>query len=134
MQIRQAQLEDADECNNLFLADDEEYWSLRDFKSSSDNPDIIFLVAEENEGIIGYILGFIVPTKRDEVALHETRVHRNSRGKGVGVALVNEFCRHAFEIGAKVVYALIEPALMKFYGDACRFERNADWIEVIRKQ
>ncbi len=134
MHIRPARPDDAKVCYELFLADAEEYWSPDDFRRSTEDSHVIFLVAEEADDIVGYILGFFVPTRKSEVGLHETRVHRDSRGKGIGTTLVAEFCRQAFTRGAKIVSASIEPELMKFYGDACGFQKSGEWIEVDMKQ
>jgi GNAT superfamily N-acetyltransferase len=133
MQIRQARLEDAKKCFRIFLKDNEEYWTEEDFRSSAADDRVIFLIAEEQDSVVGYVLGFFVPTRKSEVGLHETRVDRDRRGTGIGSALVNAFVQFAFEKGAKVVSADVEKELLPFYHDACGFKRAGEWIEVSMK-
>jgi len=103
-------------------------------ESSAEHDDVIFLVAEEDSRIIGYILGFVMPTRRKEAMLVETRVHKEERGRGIGTKLVDAFCKEAFARGAKEVEAEVEPELLKFYRDACGFKEVHKWIEVGRKK
>ncbi len=134
MQIRQARLDDAERCFRIFLKDNEEYWTQEDFRSSAVDDSVIFLVAEEQDNIVGYILGFFVPTRKSEVGLHETRIDRDRRGGRIGSALVNAFVRFAFERGAEIVSADVEEALLPFYRDACGFKQAGEWIEVSMKR
>lgn len=134
MQIRQAKLDDAEKCFRIFLKDNEEYWTQEDFRSSAADESVIFLVAEEQDNILGYILGFFVPTRKSEVGLHETRVDRDKRGAGIGSALVKAFVRFAFEKGVEVVSADVEEGLLPFYRDACGFKHAGEWIEVSMKR
>lgn len=134
MQIREAELDDAEKCFRIFQKDNEEYWTQEDFRSSALDESVIFLVAEEQDNIVGYVLGFFVPTRKAEVGLHETRVDRNRRGGRIGSALVNAFVRFAFERGAEVVSADVEEALLPFYCDACGFKQAGKWIEVSMKR
>jgi len=134
MLIRRGKKEDSEECMGLYKLDNEKYWEISDFRSSAEHADVIFLVAEEDNRIVGYILGFIMPTRRKEAMLVETRVHRKERGRGIGTKLVDAFCREAFARGAKEVEAEVEPQHLKFYRDACGFKEVHKWIEVSRKK
>jgi len=134
MFIRKAIREDSEECMRLFELDNEKYWEISDFRRSAEHADVIFLVAEEDRRIVGYILGFVLPTRRKEAMLIETRVHRKERGRGIGTKLVDAFCREAFARGAKEVEAEIEPQHLEFYRDACGFKEVHKWIEVGRKK
>ena len=134
MLIRKGTEEDSEECMKLYKLDNEKYWEISDFRSSAEHADVIFLVAEEDSRIVGYILGFVTPTKREEALLIETRVHKEERGRGTGTKLVDAFCKEAFARGAKAVDALIEPQHLKFYRDACNFKEVHKWIEVDRKK
>jgi ribosomal protein S18 acetylase RimI-like enzyme len=134
MLIRRGTKEDSEECMRLFELDNETYWEISDFRSSAEHADAIFLVAEEDGRIVGYILGFVTPTRREEAMLIETRVHKKERGRGIGTNLVEAFCREAFARGAKTVGALVEPQHLKFYRDACSFKEVHKWIEVSRKK
>lgn len=126
MLIRDTNTNDIENCLNL---DNENYWTKRDFSESIKNKMAIFLVAEDNDIIMGFVIGFIVPTKFYEAIIHETRVDENFRGKRIGTKLVNEFCAQAEEKGVKTVYAMIESALKPFYLDACGFSETGKWVE-----
>jgi ribosomal protein S18 acetylase RimI-like enzyme len=79
MLIRKGTKKDSEECMRLFKLDNEKYWEISDFRSSAEHADVIFLVAEEDGRIVGYILGFVTPTRRNEAMIHETRVHKKER-------------------------------------------------------
>jgi ribosomal protein S18 acetylase RimI-like enzyme len=134
MRIRKGSKDDSEECMRLFESDNETHWEISDFRSSAEHADVIFLVAEEDCRIVGYILGFVMPTRRAEAMLVETRVHKGERGRGIGTELVDAFCREAFARGAKEVEAEIEPQHLRFYRDACGFKEVHKWIEVDRKK
>ncbi len=128
MIIRKGNKGDAKYC--VTIMDKESHLNESDFSSSSEDNDVLFLVAEENKKVLGYILGFIVPTKRTEALIHETRVDKKERNKGIGKKLVGTFCKEIFKKGVKIIYAEIEPQLLKFYKDACEFKESGKWIEV----
>ena len=134
MHIRKAAKDDSEGCMRLFELDNEKYWEISDFRNSAEHADVIFLVAEDDSRIVGYVLGFVMPTRRKEAMLVETRVHKKERGRGIGIKLVDAFCREAFARGAKEVEAEIEPQHLKFYRDACGFKEVHKWIEVDRKK
>jgi ribosomal protein S18 acetylase RimI-like enzyme len=134
MNIRRASKTDVDDCFNVLKSDEDSYWKEEDLRASVDDGRVIFLVAEENEKVTGYIQGFILPTKRTEALIHETRVRRQERGQGVGIRLVDAFCEEAFERGAEVVLAEIEPDLLNFYRDSCGFKERGKWVEVGKKK
>jgi ribosomal protein S18 acetylase RimI-like enzyme len=134
MLIRKGTEDDSEECMRLFELDNEKYWKISDFRSSAEHVDVIFLVAEEDGRTVGYILGFVMPTRREEAMIVETRVHKEERGRGIGTNLVDAFCREAFARGAKEVEAEIEPQHLRFYRDACGFKEVHRWIEVDRKK
>lgn len=128
--IRAGKKRDAEYCLNLTKLDGMEYWNLEDFENAAENDDVIFLVYEDDGEIIAYILGFILPTKETEAMIHETRVHKERRGEGIGTEIVDAFCDRAFEMGADVVIAEIDEELLNFYRDACNFEEGGKWVEV----
>jgi ribosomal protein S18 acetylase RimI-like enzyme len=134
MIVREAEKDDARGCIDLCRSDGVSYWRSSDFEGSSESDNAIFFVAEEGSEIIGYVLGFILPTKRTEALLHETRIKKQERGKEIGTKLVNAFCEEAFGKGAEVVLAEIEPNLLGFYAESCGFEERGQWIEVGRQR
>lgn len=83
---------------------------------------------------MGYSLGFIVPTKRTEALMHETRVDLKCRGKKVGTKLVDAVCKTLFSQGVEVIYAMIEPKLKPFYINSCKFKETGKWIEVEKRK
>jgi predicted N-acetyltransferase YhbS len=128
--IRNAGRVDAAECCNLAESDGVSYWRQQDFEASAE--EAIFLVAEDGGHVIGYVLGFILPTKESEALVHETRVKVEERGKGIGKDLVDAFCEEAFRRGVEIVLAEIEPEHLEFYRDRCGFVKKGSWIEVGR--
>jgi len=132
MKLRKATLKDIRKCLKLQELDKEKYWKLIDFQKAIKNKDVIFLIAEKEGNILGYVLGFIVPTKRIEALIHETRVDKKQRGKKIGTKLVNELCNNLFRKGVKEIYAEIEPELEKFYIKSCKFKKSRKWVEVKR--
>lgn len=128
MLIRDASETDIDAC----LGITDSYWKKEDFQNSIDNPNAIFLVAEVDDNIVGYINGFIVPTKNNEAMIHESRIKDEQRGQKYGSRLVDEFCEVAYEAGADIVYAMIEPELKAFYIDSCKFKNTGQWVEASR--
>ena len=137
MEIRTAEKKDAAEMEAIAVQEGEDYWSEDDFLQMLDNEDAIVIVAEgadEADGIMGYVTGFIVPTKRNEAMLHESRVDTNFRGQKIGSSLVESFCNEAFSRGAETVYALLEEKHKPFYIDACNFKETHTWIEASKKK
>jgi ribosomal protein S18 acetylase RimI-like enzyme len=130
MIIRKAIKKDLKGCLNLEKLDKGKYWKSIDFELAINNKLAIFLIAEEDKKIIGYIIGFFVPTKKTEVMIHETRVNKNLRHKKTGTKLVREFCKFAFANGSKEIYAEIDEKLKKFYINSCKFKKSRSWIEV----
>jgi GNAT superfamily N-acetyltransferase len=132
MRIRKGLLQDSSTCFHLFKLDNEDYWELRDFETSATHDDVIFLIAEQENKILGYILGFLVPTRRSEAGIHETRVRMDERGKGIGEKLVESFCIEALNRNARTISAEIEQELLPFYVGVCGFREVGKWIEVTR--
>jgi len=134
MKIRKGKIKDASLCLEIAKKDKAKHWEKSDFINSAKDNHAVFLVAEDNRKIVGYIVGFIVPTKRTEAMIHETRVDRNERGKDIGTKLVDGLCKEFFKRGVKVIYAEIEPRLLKFYRDSCKFRISGKWLEVAKKR
>ncbi|MCK5038690.1 MAG: GNAT family N-acetyltransferase [Thermoplasmata archaeon] len=130
MNIRKARKEDLRVCLDIDHRDNEYYWKPQDLENSVEDQHAIFLVAEEEQKVIGYIIGFIVPTKRAEAMIHVTRVDIPERKRGIGKKLVDDFCKEAFKRGADIVIAEIVPELLGFYRDVCGLEEKGNWIAV----
>lgn len=134
MKIRSAIVDDVNVCLNISMQENETNWTKQDFAESITNVNSIFLVAEEESKVVGYVIGYIVPTKKDEAMLHETRIDVNYRGKKIVTKLVQEFCNQAFCKKVKVVYALIENQLKPFYVDSCDFKETGKWVETSKRK
>lgn len=134
MTIRKANERDVKDCTNLSEMDEEYYWKPEDFRRSIEDKDVVFLVAEEDEDVVGYTLGFVLPTKRTEALVHATWVSKQNRGRGIGTKLVDAFCEEVFKRGVEIVLAEIEPDLLGFYRDSCSFEERGKWIEVSKQR
>lgn len=130
MKIRKARLADIKECLKIQKSDKEgNYWKEKDLQNCIKNNHVVFLVAEK-EKVIGYIIGFVVPSKTNEAMVHETRVLKKYRGEKIGTLLVNELNKKLFQEGAKTIYALIEHKLLPFYQNSCKYKKSAEWIQV----
>ena len=133
MKIRKANSMDSEQAYKLLNSEKKKSFTVSDFKSSTKHKDAIYFVAENERKIIGYVIGFISPTKKTDCMLAETRVLETKRGRHVGSLLVDAFCKEAFSRGAKNVYAEIERKHLNFY---CKnkFRKNGKWFEVVRSR
>ena len=129
MKIRKATPKDVKGCLALQKLDKEKYWKPSDFKKAISDKDVVFLVLEENKIILGYSIGFIVPTKRTDALVHETRVDKRERGKKIGTKLVDELCKNLFKNGVKDIYAQIKREHIKFYINSCKFKKSDTLID-----
>lgn len=134
MIIRKGKKGDIPSCMKLSESENKGYWTKSDFERCVSDKQVIFLVALENGKLVGFINGFIVPTKLIEAMIHETRVNLKQRGKNIGTEMVDAFCKEAFRKGVKTVYALIDKKLEPFYIKSCKFKRSGFWIETSRNK
>jgi GNAT superfamily N-acetyltransferase len=104
---------------NLFFLDG-------DFRRALVDRNTIFLVAELQSKVIGFVFGFVVPTKRSEAIIHATVVHRSHRNLGAGTALVNGFALEAFNRRVRVIFAEVETGPDRFY-ERCGFRKETVW-------
>jgi len=108
-------------------------FSSNDFGHALRNPDAIFLVAEGEDRVAGYVVGFVVPTKRDEAIVHSTTVHRAARGKGHGSALVRAFCDVVWARNVDRIFAVVEAGPDAF-DERCGFTKEATWPYMSRRR
>ncbi len=97
MLIRPLLKKDIKSCIALSVQEHETYWNTSDFLEALNNENALFLVVEVKKKIVGFINGFIVPTKKDEAMIHESRIDIHYRGRKIGTALVDHFCQAAFQ-------------------------------------
>ncbi len=87
------------------------------------------LVAEEHERLVGFLLGFVAPTRPPVAYVHMVGIHPEHRRRGVGARLYRCFgerCRAAGARQIKAVSFVGNEAAMRFH-EALGFEaRVAD--------
>tara|TARA_Y100000310_G_C20464024_1_gene706721 strand:+ start:388 stop:801 length:414 start_codon:yes stop_codon:yes gene_type:complete len=125
MIIRKAELKDCDECEKI--SNIEEFrlpnGRLPNSKSFEQSLNQIFLVAEEENKILGLILGNKLPP--DCVYLDLIVIHENFRGKGIGKKLLDAFRKELKEKGFDH-YFLVSPSFNK---DTLNFYKKNGLIE-----
>jgi len=131
--IRKAEPKDVPICLEVEASQGDSTFSEDDFRNSIADLNAIFLVAEQNQRVIGFILGFIVPTRRREATIHSTMVHRQQVQQGIGSLLVRNFAKLAFEQGAELIYAEVEEGSDKFY-EKCGFKKMSVWYSMLLKK
>ena len=90
---------------------DPERGYARWFATQLDAPDVILLVAEDDQGVAGYVYARMEPRSYNELLdacakLHDIYVDERARGRGVGEALCRETFARAAEKGAPRVVLL----------------------------
>jgi len=131
--IRKAEFRDVPFCLEVEASQGDSTFSESDFRNSITDPNAIFLVAEQNQQVKGFILGFIVPTRRREAIIHSTMVHKQHSRKGTGSSLVRGFAELAFEQGVELIFAEVEEGPDKFY-EKCGFEKVGVWYSMLLKK
>lgn len=131
--IRKAELGDVPFCSEVEASQENSTFSEHDFRNSIIDPNVIYLVAEQNQQVIGFILGFIVPTRRREATIHSTMTHRQYSQKGIGSSLVRKFAEHAFEQGVELIFAEVEDGPDKFY-EKCGFKKVGVWYSMLLRK
>ncbi len=130
MIIQPATPNDCEACLAISKDDGKDYWTKEDFQKIIHDPHAVLLVAKDNDELVGYIVGFIVPTKQNEGAIHETHVAINHRRKKIGTALVQALTEEFKQRGATVVVAFADQQYCPFYVNSCQFEKKREWTEV----
>jgi ribosomal protein S18 acetylase RimI-like enzyme len=124
--VRPGESGDIAACLEIETADGNVFFLDGDFRRALVDRDAIFLVAEVRDSVIGFVFGFVLPTKPSEAMIHATVVHPRQRHRGVGTALVNAFALEAFNRRVRVVFAEVETGPDRFY-EACGFRKEAVW-------
>jgi GNAT superfamily N-acetyltransferase len=128
MMVRLAVESDIASCLAIQASHNEQTFSAQDFRNSISDPNAILLVAESGDGaVVGFMTGFVVPTRYEEALVHSTMVNKPLEGKGIGRPLVGFFADFAFrERNVKVIYAEVEDGPDKFY-ETCGFRKVHEW-------
>jgi ribosomal-protein-alanine N-acetyltransferase len=130
--IRKAVPQDIPSCLEAEASHGDNTFSEGDLRNSITEPNAIFLVAEQRGQVVGFILGYVVPTRKREAAIHSTMVNSRYEKKGIGSSLVLNFARLAFGKGVELVYAEVETGPDKFY-EKCGFRKSAVWYSMLLK-
>jgi len=129
--VRSAEERDIPACMDVQESEGPPYFSEADFVSMVRNSECIFLVVELEERVVGFIAGFVLPTKRSEASIHSTMVHRRFRGRGLGRTLVESFATAAFgSRGVEIITAGVEPGPDIFY-QKCLFQKDLRWTSIV---
>lgn len=128
--IRKAVPEDIASCLEVETSQGDDTFSGDDFRNSIAEPNAIFLVAEQSQQVVGFILGYVVPTRKREAAIHSTMVNRRHEKRGIGSSLVLNFAELAFGQGVELVYAEVEEGPDIFYAK-CGFRKAAVWHSML---
>ena len=124
--VRQATDGDISACLEVSVSRKDAFFQERDFLRALKDEDAIYLVAEADGKVVGYIMGYVNPTKNDEVMIQSTMVHADYRNRGVGSMLVKSLADRAFNRGVKHVYAEVEDGPDRFYA-RCGFRKEYEW-------
>ena len=77
------------------------------------------LIAESSDGLAGFLIGFVSPSRDDEAYIHFAGVHPTFRGAGLGRELYGRFIAAAVEQDRPVIRAITTPsnhASIAFHG------------------
>ncbi len=131
--IRAATAKDVEACLGAQAARGDAYFTADDHRRSLADLGAIFLRVEIDSRVVGYVVGFVVPTKATEAMVHSTPVHRAWRKRGIGRALVRGFVEEAGRRGVEVVFAEVEEGPDRFYG-RCRFKQEMVWRSMVLRR
>ncbi len=95
LRVRPAGKGDVAACLEAQAAHGDRYFTEGDYLHALGDVDAIFLAAEVEGRVVGYILGFRVPTKQGEAGIHSTLVPPQHRNRGIGSRLVEGFAEEA---------------------------------------
>ncbi|HYM39218.1 MAG TPA: GNAT family N-acetyltransferase [Thermoplasmata archaeon] len=132
--VRESRESDIPSCLEIQRSEGNPLFSFQDFGTMVRDPDCIFQVFELKGRVVGFIAGFLVPTKRSEAIIHATMVHRDFRHRGIGKFLVESFAVTAFDKhGVGAILAQVESGPDAFYGK-CRFGKEAVWNSMVLRR
>lgn len=124
--VRTAGDSDISACLDVETKDGNVFFLDGDFRRALADRNTIFLVAERASRTIGFVIGYVVPSKQTEAIIHATVVLPAQRHLGVGTALVNAFALEAFNRRVRVIFAEVETGPDRFY-ERCGFRKEAVW-------
>ncbi len=133
VEIRPADRGDVSACLEAQAAHGDPYFSEGDYLHALKDGNAIFPVAEVEGEVVGYIMGFRVPTKQAEAGIHSTLVHPGHRSRGIGSRLVESFVREALGRGVEMIFAEVEDGPDRFY-ERCGFRKKIVWYSMVMRR
>ena len=103
--IREVREEDLNDLLKLELEAFKRPYSLSLLKREVNLPYSLFLVAEEEEQLLGYVSGWLVGQTAE---LNRIAVKKERRSEGIGKELLNSFIKKCFLKGIKEVFLEVE--------------------------
>jgi len=95
MLVRVAAAADVPACVEVSASRTDTFFVEKDFLNAINDKDAIYLVAESDGKVVGYIMGYVNPTKNDEAIIQSTMVHASYGNKGIGSMLVKALAKLA---------------------------------------
>jgi ribosomal-protein-alanine acetyltransferase len=89
LNIRKAEIEDIKSVFEIQEKQQLSYWSIEDYNSEIDNNDAVFLVAESEDKIAGFILARLIATLK-AVEIVNFAVFEKYQKRGIGKLLLTE--------------------------------------------
>jgi len=137
MKIRKGKSIDADQCFAISCAESHgpemyDSFTRQTFIDNTKDADAIFLVVVEGKEIMGFVVGFVVPTNKKEAMVHEVHVAEKHRGKRIGSELIDAFCAEASKRKVNTIYAEVTLERLSFYKNNS-FKKSTNYTEVYRK-
>ncbi|HLD56950.1 MAG TPA: GNAT family N-acetyltransferase [archaeon] len=132
MEIRKAITADVKGVHSLLENEKNTSWTVGNFNEATRHKDSIFYVAEKDGKIVGYVIGYICPGKKEDCMLAETRVKESERNKNIGKKLVETFCKGAFARGSKSIYTYATEKHIRFYSKTGFKKSKNQWIEMVK--
>ena len=132
MKIRSARKKDVPAIIKIEIEEDKRNYYLKKedlIEDIKDKRNVVLIIAEENNEILGFVVGDISPVKRTEGFVHSIMIKRRYRNKGAGTLLVREICSRLFKKGVRKIYAMVEKETLPFYKN-CRFKLTHKWLEM----
>jgi ribosomal protein S18 acetylase RimI-like enzyme len=133
MKIREAKIRDISECLAIQKMWEDNFNTKDDFLFSIKDKDAFFLVAVDEDKVIGFILGSRNLVKRGEAYLQMTMVNPNLKRRGIGKKLVQEFCKYLKIKEIKFIFTELEKEHIPFYISSCKFEDRGSHVLAMKK-
>lgn len=134
MKIRKATKKNIEKCLFVQELDRDKEWNKNDLNNILKNKKNIFLVAESDNKILGYVIGYTDPCMQKDAIVHEVRVDIRKRRQGIGTRLIEALSLEFFKRDITNVSALIQPQHLDFYVNSCKFKRKLNWIAVSKEK